>query len=212
MTPSLTLLTCLGAPLLWGYPHLVGRRGSAEAPGRGCRVVLEEEAETGYKRAPWDSPSGETCARVSAGAEAPCSSMYRRSSGSACSLRPSFFSCSLPAQRCCSRAIRKPGSALVIGAAALMLVGGLLPLSTWLIFPLEERFPRADLARGDVDGIVVLGGAEDPHVASGAPRPCSQRGGRALHGSRCLGAALSQSQGRLHQRLHRDPLRAGHRR
>jgi uncharacterized SAM-binding protein YcdF (DUF218 family) len=61
---------------------------------------------------------------------------------------------------------QKLGRRLVIAAAVLFLVGGLLPLSTWLIWPLEERFPRADLSGPIVDGIVVLGGAEDPRVAS----------------------------------------------
>jgi uncharacterized SAM-binding protein YcdF (DUF218 family) len=62
---------------------------------------------------------------------------------------------------------QKTARSLVVAAAALLLIGGLLPLSTWLILPLEERFERADLSSGTVDGIVVLGGAEDPDVATG---------------------------------------------
>jgi uncharacterized SAM-binding protein YcdF (DUF218 family) len=62
---------------------------------------------------------------------------------------------------------QKAGRRLVVAAAALLLVGGLLPLSTWLILPLEDRFQRTDLAGPDVDGIVVLGGAEDSGVATG---------------------------------------------
>ena len=46
----------------------------------------------------------------------------------------------------------------------LLLFGGLLPLSNWLILPLEQRFARADLAGRDVDGIVVLGGGEDSRI------------------------------------------------
>jgi uncharacterized SAM-binding protein YcdF (DUF218 family) len=56
---------------------------------------------------------------------------------------------------------------LVLASAALLLVGGLLPLGTWLMLPLEDRFARADLSGRDVDGIVVLGGVEDARVASG---------------------------------------------
>jgi uncharacterized SAM-binding protein YcdF (DUF218 family) len=55
---------------------------------------------------------------------------------------------------------QRAGRRLVVIAAALLVAGGMLPFSTWLILPLEDRFPRADLAGRDVDGIVVLGGAE----------------------------------------------------
>jgi len=61
---------------------------------------------------------------------------------------------------------QKTGRRLVVVAAALLLVGGLLPLSSWLILPLEDRFPRADLSGAQVDGIVVLGGAEDARVST----------------------------------------------
>jgi uncharacterized SAM-binding protein YcdF (DUF218 family) len=62
---------------------------------------------------------------------------------------------------------QRAGRRLVVAGAALLLVGGLLPLSTWLILPLEDRFPRADLSGPPLDGIVVLGGAEDARVAAG---------------------------------------------
>jgi uncharacterized SAM-binding protein YcdF (DUF218 family) len=62
---------------------------------------------------------------------------------------------------------RRAGRGLVIAAAVIFLIGGLGPLSTWLILPLEERFPRADLAGRPVDGIVILGGSEDVRVAKG---------------------------------------------
>lgn len=50
-------------------------------------------------------------------------------------------------------------------AALLAVVGGILPLSTWLMLPLEDRFPRADLSGRPIDGIVVLGGAEEARTA-----------------------------------------------
>lgn len=62
---------------------------------------------------------------------------------------------------------QRAGRRVVIAAAVLGVVGGFLPLSTWLILPLEDRFPRADLAGRPIDGIVVLGGAEDARVAAG---------------------------------------------
>src|SRR5262249_5272850 len=51
---------------------------------------------------------------------------------------------------------------LVAGVAAL-LICGLSPLGDVLIRPLEQRFPRAELAPGGapIAGIIVLGGAED---------------------------------------------------
>lgn len=57
------------------------------------------------------------------------------------------------------------GRRLLITAAVLFLLGGLLPLSTWLILPLEERFPRANLSGSPIDGIIVLGGVESARVA-----------------------------------------------
>jgi len=62
---------------------------------------------------------------------------------------------------------QKAARALILASAGLLLVGGVLPLGTWIILPLEERFARADLSKGDVDGIIVLGGAEDSRVATG---------------------------------------------
>jgi uncharacterized SAM-binding protein YcdF (DUF218 family) len=62
---------------------------------------------------------------------------------------------------------RRTGRGLVIAAAVFFIVGGLGPLSTWMILPLEDRFPRAVLGDRPVDGIVVLGGSEDARVAKG---------------------------------------------
>jgi uncharacterized SAM-binding protein YcdF (DUF218 family) len=51
---------------------------------------------------------------------------------------------------------------LLLLGLAVLIVCGLSPLSDWLIAPLENRFPRPDLARGaPIAGVVVLGGAED---------------------------------------------------
>ena len=58
----------------------------------------------------------------------------------------------------------KAGRRLIAASVALLVLGGLLPVSNWLILPLEQRFPRADLAGADVTGIVVLGGGEDSRV------------------------------------------------
>lgn len=61
---------------------------------------------------------------------------------------------------------RRTARGLLIGAALLIVVGGILPLSTWLLLPLEERFPRADLSGRPIDGIVILGGSEEARIAA----------------------------------------------
>jgi uncharacterized SAM-binding protein YcdF (DUF218 family) len=55
------------------------------------------------------------------------------------------------------------GRRLVAASAGLLLFGGWLPVSNWLMLPLEQRFSRAAPA-SEVDGIVVLGGAEEARI------------------------------------------------
>ena len=57
------------------------------------------------------------------------------------------------------------GRWLVVACAALLLIGGEAPTASWLIYPLEERFHRPDLANAPVDGIIILGGGEDSRIA-----------------------------------------------
>jgi uncharacterized SAM-binding protein YcdF (DUF218 family) len=63
------------------------------------------------------------------------------------------------------------GRKLVISAVLLLVVCGLSPLGTLLLYPLEQRFPPWDSARGAPDGIIVLGGSieADLSTAHGAP-------------------------------------------
>lgn len=61
---------------------------------------------------------------------------------------------------------QRTAKGLLIAALALLVVGGILPLSNWLILPLEQRFQRADLGERPIDGIVVLGGGELANVAA----------------------------------------------
>jgi uncharacterized SAM-binding protein YcdF (DUF218 family) len=60
----------------------------------------------------------------------------------------------------------RTGRGLVSASILLFVAFGLLPLGKMLIEPLEDRFPRWDAARGAPSGIVVLGGAIEPEVAS----------------------------------------------
>jgi uncharacterized SAM-binding protein YcdF (DUF218 family) len=52
------------------------------------------------------------------------------------------------------------------GALLALFLIGWMPLGDLLIAPLEDRFPRPDLTGATIDGLVVLGGAEDAHVAN----------------------------------------------
>src|SRR5258705_10464192 len=63
------------------------------------------------------------------------------------------------------------GRKLLIASIALLAICGFSPLGKWLLYPLEQRFPPWDAARGAPDGIVVLGGSIDPDlsIAHGAP-------------------------------------------
>jgi uncharacterized SAM-binding protein YcdF (DUF218 family) len=63
---------------------------------------------------------------------------------------------------------------LLVASVGLLLFGGWLPVSNWLMLPLEQRFARADLGDREVDGIVVLGGAEEARI-------WAQRGAHALN-------------------------------
>jgi uncharacterized SAM-binding protein YcdF (DUF218 family) len=56
---------------------------------------------------------------------------------------------------------------LMIAVTMLVVLGGLLPMSNWLMLPLEQRFPRTTVAGKNVNGIIVLGGAEDGRVWRG---------------------------------------------
>jgi uncharacterized SAM-binding protein YcdF (DUF218 family) len=57
------------------------------------------------------------------------------------------------------------GRKFLIGAVALLAIFGFSPLGNWLLYPLEQRFPPWDAARGAPDGIVVLGGSIDPDIS-----------------------------------------------
>jgi len=53
------------------------------------------------------------------------------------------------------------GRRTLMVAVPVLVIGGITPAGDLLIAPLDNRFPRADVSRGDIAGIIVLGGAED---------------------------------------------------
>ena len=71
---------------------------------------------------------------------------------------------------------QRAGRGLIIAAAVFFVVGGLGPLGSWMILPLEDRFPRTVLGDRPINGIIILGGSEHARVAKG-------RGAHALNES-----------------------------
>lgn len=61
------------------------------------------------------------------------------------------------------------GRKLLIASVVLLALCGFSPLGSWLLYPLESRFPPWDAAKGAPNGIVVLGGGidTDPSAAHG---------------------------------------------
>jgi len=63
------------------------------------------------------------------------------------------------------------GRRLLIAAVVLLAICGFSPLGNWLLYPLEQRFPPWNAARGVPDGIIVLGGSIDPELSAAHGRP-----------------------------------------
>src|SRR5690242_21235699 len=61
---------------------------------------------------------------------------------------------------------RRTGRFLATLGVVLLLIAGFSPLGNILMYPLEQRFPPWDAARGAPAGIVVLGGAISPDVSA----------------------------------------------
>ena len=53
----------------------------------------------------------------------------------------------------------------------ILLAFVFLPVDKWLLWPLENRFPQSVTLPKNVDGIIVLGGGEDPLVSAIRKRP-----------------------------------------
>jgi uncharacterized SAM-binding protein YcdF (DUF218 family) len=57
------------------------------------------------------------------------------------------------------------GRKLMIASIVGLAIFALSPLGSWVLYPLEQRFPPWDPARGAPDGMVVLGGSIDPDLS-----------------------------------------------
>jgi len=65
----------------------------------------------------------------------------------------------------------RSGRRLMVAAFFLLAVCAFSPLANFLVYPLEQRFPKWDSSRGAPDGIIVLGGPIDADLsaAQGVP-------------------------------------------
>ena len=63
------------------------------------------------------------------------------------------------------------GRRLLIASVVLLAICGFSPLGNWLLYPLEQRFPPWDAARGEPDGIIILGGSIDTEVSAASSQP-----------------------------------------
>ena len=57
------------------------------------------------------------------------------------------------------------GRKLLIGSVVLLAMCAFSPLGYWLLYPLEQRFPPWDAARGAPDGMIVLGSSIDSDLS-----------------------------------------------
>jgi len=63
------------------------------------------------------------------------------------------------------------GRGLMVTSILLLAICAFSPLGTWLLYPLEARFPPWNAARGAPDGIVVLGGSIDADLSAAHDTP-----------------------------------------
>jgi uncharacterized SAM-binding protein YcdF (DUF218 family) len=65
----------------------------------------------------------------------------------------------------------RAGRRLMVTALVLLAICAYSPLANFLLYPLEQRFPKWDNSRGEPDGIIVLGGPleADLSAAHGVP-------------------------------------------
>ena len=60
----------------------------------------------------------------------------------------------------------RAGRRLMVVALLLLAVCAFSPFANFLLYPLESRFPKWDGARGQPDGIIVLGGSLDADLSA----------------------------------------------
>jgi uncharacterized SAM-binding protein YcdF (DUF218 family) len=60
---------------------------------------------------------------------------------------------------------RRLGTWLLCGVTTILVAITVLPIGAWLLIPIENRFPAPTLPER-IDGVVMLGGAVEPHISA----------------------------------------------
>jgi uncharacterized SAM-binding protein YcdF (DUF218 family) len=66
---------------------------------------------------------------------------------------------------------RRAGVKLLVGMSVVGVVVATVPFGTWLLIPLENRFPTVTALPDRVNGVVVLGGAVRQHITAARGQP-----------------------------------------
>ena len=74
----------------------------------------------------------------------------------------------------------KSGRWIITGTIAVIVMISIFPLSTWILRPLENRFPIPSELPEQIDGIIVLAGAENILVTAARGQPSFHSGGERL--------------------------------
>ncbi len=90
---------------------------------------------------------------------------------------------------------RRAGLALIVVPVAFLSVLAALPLDSWVLAPLEDRFPPLLRVPARVDGIVCLGGAVDPELTEARGMPALN--GAAERMTAFVALALAHPEARL---------------
>jgi uncharacterized SAM-binding protein YcdF (DUF218 family) len=78
------------------------------------------------------------------------------------------------------------GRRLMATALILLAICAFSPLANFLLYPLEQRFPKWDSSRGDPDGIIVLGGPLDADLSAAHGVPVVSGGADRIIGAATL--------------------------
>ena len=74
----------------------------------------------------------------------------------------------------------KQGRVLISSTVLIITLVSVLPFSSWILRPLEDRFPIPKELPDRVDGVIVLAGSEDISVTAARGQPSFHGGGERL--------------------------------
>ena len=76
--------------------------------------------------------------------------------------------------------LNKVAGLIITSSVIIIAMISILPFSTWILYPLENRFPIPSKLPEEVDGIIVLAGAENISVTAARAQPALYGGGERL--------------------------------